>query len=191
MEANFCASRRALLKSTCGLIAVSAFGAGGEMPKKKDPGAPLVGDTFVFGDGPNKGNVVFLKDLVVGAHPVVAQAQDPVSGTPRESEHSTVLLMRMPPEKVPEEVKEDAAQGVLAYSAVCTHLGCTLTDWVEEKKLIQCPCHGATFDPMQAGKWAGDGPKSRTLPILPLKVAEDGKLVVADVFTGPVGPKKG
>jgi rieske iron-sulfur protein len=200
MESNFCKSRRDLLKSACGLVgatalvsiggSLSAFAGPGAMPRPKDNGVPLVGDTFVFGDGQSKGNVVFLEDLVIGGPPVVAQAKDAASGTVRESDHSTVLLLRLPPEKVPPELKEDAAQGVLAYSAVCTHLGCLLTDWVENKKLFRCPCHEAMFDPMQAGKSTGEGPASRMLPILPLKV-EDGKLIVADVFTGPVGPKRG
>ena len=191
METNYCASRRALLRSGCGLIAVSAFGGGGQMPKKLDPDAPVKGDTFVFGDGPNKGNDVYLKDISVAGHPVAAQAMDPATGKLRESEHSSVLFLRVAPESVPEDVKEEAAQGVMAYSAVCTHLGCVLTDWVEEKKLFQCPCHGATFSPMQGGKWAGDGPKSRTLPILPLAIAADGRVVVADVFSAAVGPQKG
>lgn len=186
MESNFCASRRAILKSACGFIAVSAFGA-----DQDDPSAPFAGDTLVFGDGPNKGKSVLLQGLVVGAHPVTAQAQDPSTGTVRDSDHATVLLLRFTPDNVPPDAKDYAAQGVLAFSAVCTHLGCLLTDWVEDRKVIQCPCHGATFDPMQAGKWAGDGPKVRPIPILPLKVADGGKLVVADVFTGAVGPRKG
>jgi len=200
MESNFCITRRELLKSTCGFAgaaalvsiggSLSAFAVGGAMPKPLDKGAPKVGDMFVFVDGPRKDNIVSLEDLVIDGPPVTAQAKDTASGTVRESDHSTVLLLRLPPEKVPEESKEDAVQGVLAYSAVCTHLGCMLTDWVEDKKLFRCPCHEAMFDPMQAGKSTGEGPVSRRLPILPLKI-EDGKLVVADVFSAAVGPKKG
>jgi rieske iron-sulfur protein len=145
---------------------------------------------FVFGDGPRKDKIVAVEDLVIDGPPVAAQAKDAASETARESDHSTVLLLRLLPEKVPEELKEDAAQGVLAFSAVCTHLGCMLTDWVAEKKLFRCPCHEAMFDPMQAGKSTGEGPVAKALPILPLKVVE-GKLVAADVFSGAVGPKKG
>jgi Rieske Fe-S protein len=64
-----------------------------------------------------------------------------------------------------------------------------LSDWEADKKQFLCPCHDATFDPMQGGKWTG-GAVSRTLPILPIKVA-DGKLVVADVVVGYVGVKRG
>ncbi len=147
-----------------------------------------MGDTFVFVAGPNKGNVVSLTDIVVGAAPVTVQAWDTASGSVREDDNSTVLLWRVAPESVPAELKQDAAEGVLAYSAVCTHLGCMLSDWRADQKQFFCPCHDATFDPMQGGKNTG-GAASRTLPILPLKVV-DGKLVAADVFVGYVGVKR-
>ena len=200
MDSKHCISRRDLLKCTCGFAgaaalasvggSMTAFAAGGAMPKPFDKGAPKVGDVLVFGDGPRKDKVVSVEDLAIDGPPVTAQAKDPASETARESDHSTVLLLRLALEKVPEDSKEYAAQGVLAFSAVCTHLGCMLSNWVAEKKLFQCPCHEATFDPMTGGKWAGDGPRTKALPILPLK-AEEGKLVVADVFSSAVGPKKG
>ena len=211
MDSNNCISRRKLLKSTCGFVGAaalvsigvsrSAFAVGGAtqqenpeykvhagMPKPIDKGAPQVGDMFVFGDGPRKGDVVSIEALVIDTPPVTVQAKDPASGTVRDSDHSTVLLFRVLPEKVPPDMKDYAPQGVLAYSAVCTHLGCIVSDWAKEEKLFVCPCHEAKFDPMQEGKVIS-GPGPRPLPILPLKI-EDGKLVVADVFTGPVGPKK-
>ena len=36
---------------------------------------------------------------------------------------------------------------VLAFDAICPHLGCTL-DFNASKSLITCPCHGAEFNEM-------------------------------------------
>ena len=41
--------------------------------------------------------------------------------------------------------------GVFAYSAICTHLGCTVEYLPAGKKLV-CPCHRASFDPFNGGK---------------------------------------
>jgi len=86
------------------------------------------------------------------------------------------------------DTKGYAADGnIVCYSAVCTHLGCMLTDF-SPKNEFMCPCHDATFDPLHAGANTG-GATSRPLPILPIRVA-DGKLVVADKFIGYVGVKR-
>ena len=47
--------------------------------------------------------------------------------------------------------------GVFAYSAICTHQGCTV-DYLKAGKKLVCPCHGASFDPFDAGKMvSGEG----------------------------------
>ena len=56
---------------------------------------------------------------------------------------------------------------LVAYSAVCTHLGC-IVQWEKEKQDFLCPCH--------AGRYGADGavlscPPPRPLPKLPFTVA--------------------
>jgi rieske iron-sulfur protein len=82
------------------------------------------------------------------------------------------------PGAVPDDLKDAAAEGILAYSAVCTHLGRMLSDWKADLKVFVCTCREAFFDSMQAGKNT-DGATSRPLPYLPIKAA-GGKIVVAD-----------
>ena len=64
--------------------------------------------------------------------------------------------------------------GVFAYSAICTHQGCTVA-YNKSTKRLQCPCHGAEFDPLKNGAPLG-GPAQ--LPLTKLKVAIKGAWVI-------------
>ena len=64
--------------------------------------------------------------------------------------------------------------GVFAYSAVCTHQGCTVTFNSASKKL-QCGCHGAVFDPFDGAKVV-TGPTNQ--PLAKIKVATEGAWIV-------------
>ena len=64
--------------------------------------------------------------------------------------------------------------GVYAYSAVCTHEGCTVT-FNSASRNLQCACHGAVFDPQSEGK-ALTGPTNKPLP--KIKVAVEGAWIV-------------
>ena len=63
------------------------------------------------------------------------------------------------------------AQEFLAFSAICTHLGCVV-DWNSEKKEILCPCHAGVFD--LQGKVVS-GPPPRPLPSYAIRVT-NGKV---------------
>jgi Rieske Fe-S protein len=62
----------------------------------------------------------------------------------------------------------------VAYSAVCTHQGCTVAYKQGE---LACPCHGSTFDPAD-GAAVVRGPATRPLPEIPVKV-QGGEVVRA------------
>ena len=64
--------------------------------------------------------------------------------------------------------------GVFAYSAICTHEGCTVA-YSKASNHLQCPCHGAVFDPSAGGK-AISGPTNT--PLAKIKVAISGAWVV-------------
>ncbi len=64
--------------------------------------------------------------------------------------------------------------GFFAYSAVCTHQGCTV-QFNSAAKNLQCPCHGAVFDPFNEAKVV-TGPTNSALP--KIKVAADGAWIV-------------
>jgi rieske iron-sulfur protein len=172
---------------------MKAFAAGGAMPLPQAKGVPQIGDTFALSAGPNKGKEVMVADVVMDARPVLAVAKNPSTGKLEEeagdNDHATVLLYRVSPDSYPAEMKDDTVEGISCYSAMCTHLGCLLSDWNASEKVFKCPCHDATFDPLKQGKNVG-GPKLREIPYIPIK-AVDGKLVVAGKPSGYVGVKRG
>ena len=64
--------------------------------------------------------------------------------------------------------------GVFAYSAICTHQGCTVA-YDPAKKTMKCPCHGAEFDPLKSAKPVV-GPAIN--PLGAVKVAISGAWVI-------------
>ena len=78
--------------------------------------------------------------------------------------------------------------GVVAFSAICTHLGCAVFAQLTPDQQIACPCHGSRFDPRRGATVTG-GPADRPLPSLPITVAADGSIVADGDFSGPVGPR--
>lgn len=64
--------------------------------------------------------------------------------------------------------------GVFAYSEICSHQGCTVAYSLADKTL-QCPCHGAVYDPFNDAKVLG-GPAPA--PLSKIKVAIEGSWIV-------------
>lgn len=125
-------------------------------------------------------------DLQIGAKQTLAWPMDPTTNTVRSGTRlNKVLLLRLDPDGFDPETKERAAEGVVAYSAVCTHTGCDVVNWHADRQLLECPCHYSFYDPKEGAKVVS-GPSPRRLPALPLNFV-DGKLVVAKPFTGRAG----
>jgi rieske iron-sulfur protein len=126
------------------------------------------------------------KDIPIGGPPMVAWAMDQVGNLVRKgSRLNKVLLLRLDPATLVGATKERAADGVVAYSAICPHAGCEVDAWVDDQKILECSCHYSRYNPRN-GAAVLDGPAPRALPALPLKIV-DGNLVVAKPFTARVG----
>ncbi len=76
---------------------------------------------------------------------------------------------------------------IVAYSKICTHVGCPVALYEQTTHHILCPCHQSTFDATK-GAEVIFGPAARPLPQLPLTVDSSGYLVAKSDFTQPVGP---
>jgi Rieske Fe-S protein len=126
------------------------------------------------------------KDIPTGGPPVVAWAMDQVGNLVRKgSRLNKVLLLRLDPTTLVGITQERAADGVVAYSAICPHAGCEVDAWVDDQKILECSCHYSRYNPRN-GAAVLDGPAPRALPALPLKIV-DGNLLVAKPFTARVG----
>ncbi|HMD26615.1 MAG TPA: ubiquinol-cytochrome c reductase iron-sulfur subunit, partial [Streptosporangiaceae bacterium] len=76
---------------------------------------------------------------------------------------------------------------IVAYSKICTHVGCPVALYEQTTHHILCPCHQSTFDASH-GASVIFGPAPRPLPQLPLMVDSNGFIAAASDFTQPVGP---
>jgi Rieske Fe-S protein len=146
---------------------------------------PREGDFLVLVSGPSP-EPLKPDDLELGAKQTFAWPMDPDTKTVRNgSRLNKVLLLHLDAEGFDPETKERAAEGVVAYSAICTHTGCDVTNWDLGRQLLGCPCHYSIYDPREGAKVVG-GPAPRRLPALPLKI-DDGRFVVAKPFIGRPG----
>ncbi len=100
-----------------------------------------------------------------------------------------VLLMRLPQSDLhePEERKNWSYDGIVAYSKVCTHVGCPVALYEQQTHHLLCPCHQSQFD-VANGAAVIFGPAARPLPQLPIEVDDEGYLVAQSDFHEPVGP---
>jgi len=76
---------------------------------------------------------------------------------------------------------------IVAYSKICTHVGCPVALYEQTTHHILCPCHQSTFE-ATTGATVIFGPAARPLPQLPLTTDSSGFLVARRDFTEPVGP---
>ena len=129
-------------------------------------------------------------DLEVGG---VAQVQPELpAGKVRHLDDiakDSVLLIRIRPEEfnLDAERLSWTYEGIIAFSKICSHMGCAVALYEQTTKHLLCPCHQSTFDVTRAAKVIF-GPSARPLPQLAVTVDSQGYLVAKQPFNEPVGP---
>ncbi len=177
------ASVAAAFGSLLGLLKVLA-------PEKKGGGyvtSIQPGDKLVYARGTNTGSPLRAAQLSVGDAVLAFPAGK--SSNPA----NLVQLIRLQEADFKKPTRLDLTdKGFVAYSAICTHLGCTVAwsknDKAPDASYTECHCHGSIFDPAEGAKVIG-GPAPIPLAQIGVKVAEDGTLVFTSDFTGPIGPQ--
>ncbi|MEJ2695845.1 MAG: ubiquinol-cytochrome c reductase iron-sulfur subunit [Candidatus Sulfobium sp.] len=183
---------------TLGILIASAAGALASVfsllkvlsPEKKGGGYVSTispGDKLVHAKGDAMGAAVKASAFKVGDAMLVY----PAGKTSNPA--NLVQLIKLKEDEYKPPTKIDLTDhGFVAYSAICTHLGCTVS-WVRNQKspdasYTECFCHNSIFDPAEGAKVMG-GPAPIPLAQIGVKVTGDGSLVFTGNFTGPIGPQ--
>jgi ubiquinol-cytochrome c reductase iron-sulfur subunit len=187
--------RRPLIKRTLG-AALGLAGVApllllrdlGPLPKKQlettswKAGTRLVTDP---GERPIKAS-----DLEVGA--VVQTLPELAPGEERTLNNTAkdpVLLIRLRPAdfNLTSEQLGKTHEGIIAFSKICSHMGCAIALYEQQTHHLLCPCHQSTFDVTRGAKVIF-GPAARPLPQLAIGVDAEGYLIAKSPFSEPVGP---
>ncbi len=185
--------RRSLLKRSLGLSLgllalppVVILRDLGPLPETKLRTTLWAKDTVLL--NAESGQPVKLGDIEIGGFTTVVPK--PVEEmTPEEYSKAPVLLIRMEPGlNKPLPGRENwAYQDHVAYSKICTHVGCPVGLYEKQSHKLLCPCHQSTFL-VPDGCRVVFGPAARRLPQLPITVNADGEFVATAGFDEPVGP---
>lgn len=129
------------------------------------------GDTLVYSSGDRAGQPIQPLDMAQG---------ESVQAYPegKEDANNLVSIVRIGDAEEPESF--------VAFSAICTHLGCVVNARLDSSGNIICPCHASQFDPLNSAEVIS-GPAARRLPTLPIEFREDGGISAAGEFDSPVG----
>ncbi len=137
---------------------------------------------------PIKPEDIPLGGLVAGALPADLQKIEEEEGNLNQRAKAAIILVRMAPDEIrSQQIQDGDFQGILAFSKICTHLGCPIALYEQRTKHLLCPCHQSTFDLADDGNVIF-GPAARRLPQLAIEVDKEGYLVAKEGFQEPVGP---
>ncbi|MCL5023651.1 MAG: ubiquinol-cytochrome c reductase iron-sulfur subunit [Nitrospirae bacterium] len=183
---------------TLGVLVASLLGAAGSVltllkvlsPEKQGGGYVTTirpGDRLVYARGGETGVTVRASSMKVGDAVLVY----PSSKASNPANLVQLIRLKETDLKPPTNIGL-TDQGFVAYSAICTHLGCTVS-WVENQKspdasYTECFCHNSIFDPARGAKVMG-GPAPIPLAQIGVKVTGEGALIFTSDFTGPIGPQ--
>lgn len=181
-------SRRQVLRGAAGL-ALACLSPGTAAAQDSRTARPAAGDLLVkVGDATAR--PLAPADIMAGPSPTVAWPMAPGDAVVRSgSRLNRVVLVRLDAVALTEKTRARASDGIVAYSAICTHTGCEVGAFLPEEQALYCECHQSRFDPRDEAK-VTDGPAPRSLPALPLQVV-DGRLVVAGPFSTRPGFEQG
>jgi ubiquinol-cytochrome c reductase iron-sulfur subunit len=160
----------------------------GPLPGKELEKTTWKSGTYLVTDPGNRR--IKASDLEVGAvAQVLPEIADPEHRKLSDIAKDAVLLIRLRPQEFNLEADRLAMthDGIIAFSKICSHMGCAVALYEQQTKHLLCPCHQSTFDVTRAAKVIF-GPSARPLPQLDITIDQEGYLVARQPFSEPVGP---
>ena len=160
----------------------------GPLPGKELEKTSWKSGTYLVTDPGNRR--IKASDLEVGAvAQVLPETTDPEHRKLSDIAKDAVLLIRLRPQEFNLEADRLAMthDGIIAFSKICSHMGCAVALYEQQTKHLLCPCHQSTFDVTRAAKVIF-GPSARPLPQLDITIDNEGYLVARQPFSEPVGP---
>ncbi|WP_431044842.1 cytochrome bc1 complex Rieske iron-sulfur subunit [Streptomyces sp. P1-3] len=101
---------------------------------------------------------------------------------------AALMIVRIQPDDIKDKRELDwSHEGIVAFSKICTHVGCPISLYEQQTHHVLCPCHQSTFDLADGGKVIF-GPAGHALPQLQITVNKEGYLEAVSDFREPVGP---
>ncbi|MFJ4683267.1 Rieske 2Fe-2S domain-containing protein [Streptomyces sp. NPDC088789] len=101
---------------------------------------------------------------------------------------AALMIVRIQPDDIKDKRElEWSVDGIVAYSKICTHVGCPISLYEQQTHHVLCPCHQSTFD-LSDGARVIFGPAGHALPQLQIGVNDEGYLQALGDFEEPVGP---
>ncbi|MFF0088771.1 Rieske 2Fe-2S domain-containing protein [Streptomyces canus] len=101
---------------------------------------------------------------------------------------AALMIIRIQPDNIKDKRElEWSHEGIVAYSKICTHVGCPISLYEQQTHHVLCPCHQSTFD-LSDGARVIFGPAGHALPQLRIGVNDQGYLEALGDFEEPVGP---
>ncbi|MCL7423660.1 Rieske 2Fe-2S domain-containing protein [Streptomyces sp. NPDC057806] len=106
----------------------------------------------------------------------------------KEIAKAALMIVRIQPDNIKDKRElEWSHEGIVAYSKICTHVGCPISLYEQQTHHALCPCHQSTFD-LSDGARVIFGPAGHALPQLRIGVNDEGYLEALGDFDEPVGP---
>ena len=137
-------NRREILGLGAAAAAVSGLGVPGSAFADEGPlNMPVQpGDRFMVTRGKLKKTMLTADLLEAGAKPLEGFPVTPDTHEPRDVyRNNRVLMLKLDETQLDPATRERTVGGILVYSAICTHKGCTIKSWMKKEQYLRCHCH--------------------------------------------------